>query len=389
MRDLPGKAAELSKAHIHLDGYAGLLASVRRATRSIGAAQTAAAMFGLAGPLAIGAFTGHRRIGMAASLGGLALSRGERGGSVRERAIGSIYSVTAGSAAMLVGTTLGVDAVRAAVVIPVIAAAAGLLGSISRPLARATALFMLFLIIAAHLGAGGTAPAGMTFLFLLGAVCTAGLSLALRRLLRALDLTSAPRPVPPPAKRYTMRQLLRRWRKSLKHLSGWQYVLRITVCLAAGQALVAVWPLRHGYWVALTIMIVVQRDLRSVLTRTLHRATGTFLGVLITGILLLGHWPLWAVAAFVAVLAAARPALMEVSYTAYAAVQTPLIILLLDFGKAPTQGVVIDRLAATLAGCCLALTFGYIGWSRLAPAEAVRSDRHGTEMQTSYEGGVP
>jgi hypothetical protein len=389
MRDLPRKAAELSRARAHPDGYAGLLAGVRRATRSIGAAQTAAAMFGLAGPLAIGALTGHPRTGMAASLGGLALGRGKKGGSVRGQAIGSIYSVTAGSAAMLIGTTLGASTVRAAIAIPVIAAVAGLLGSISRPLARATALFMLFLIIAAHLGADGAAPAGMTLLFLLGAVCTAGLSLALRPLLRALGLASPPQPAPPPAKRYTTRQLLRRWRKSLKHLSGWQYVLRITVCLATGQALAAAWPLRHGHWVALTIMIVVQRDLRSALTRTLHRATGTLVGVLITGVFLLGHWPLWVVAAFVAVLAAARPVLMEVSYTAYAAVQTPLIILLLDFGKAPTQGVVIDRLAATLAGCCLALTFGYIGWSRLAPVKAVRSDTSGTETQTSWKGGVP
>ena len=53
---------------------------------------------------------------------------------------------------------------------------------------------------------------------------------------------------------------------------------------------------------------------------------------------------------------------------AYAAVMTPLVILLLEFGREPSLTVAVDRLIATLVGCAIALTFGYIGWSRLAPA---------------------
>jgi uncharacterized membrane protein YccC len=66
----------------------------------------------------------------------------------------------------------------------------------------------------------------------------------------------------------------------------------------------------------------------------------------------------------IAALAAAIPALLERSHTAYAAVMTPLVPLLLDFGRAPSWTLVADRLVATLVGCALALTLGYLVWSR-------------------------
>jgi hypothetical protein len=328
-------------------------------------------MLGLAGPVAVGVLAGHGRIGMAASLGGLALSRGEKGETLREQAPGLAYSLTAVSAAMLAGTAVGSHGTLTPFAVPAIAAAAGLLGSMSRPLARATTQFILFLIIAAYLGAGGARPMGMMLLFLLGAVWTAGLSLALRPLFRVLHLSRNAETAAVIDRRptYSPRQLLRRWQKSLTRLSGWQYTLRITLCLAAAQAVVWLWPLHHGYWVAITVMIAVQRNLRTALTRTLHRAAGTLLGVLFTCVLLLGSWPLWGVVALIAALSAMRPVLMEVNYTAYAAVQTPLVILLLDFGRKPTGAVAFDRLACTLIGCGLALTLGYPGWPKLSAAK--------------------
>jgi hypothetical protein len=42
------------------------------------------------------------------------------------------------------------------------------------------------------------------------------------------------------------------------------------------------------------------------------------------------------------------------------------VILLLDFGQEPSWTVVADRLVATLAGCALALTLGYLAWSTVS-----------------------
>jgi hypothetical protein len=333
------------------------------------ASRAVAAMFGLAGPLALGVMTGHLRAWMAAALGGLALGGGGKGETLGEQAPGLIYALAAGSAAMLTGSALTGNLAAAAIGIPLLAAAAGLIGSISRPLARATTQYILYTIIAANLGAPGTHPLGMVLLFLLGACWTAALSLILRPLFKAMG------PVPNPLipanaaqlPKYKTRQRLRRWRKSLTRLSGWQYVLRIGSCLAAAAALEWIWPLHHGYWVSITVVIVVQRNLQTALTRAFHRAAGTVLGVLLISLLLLGSPPTWALLLIIAALSAARPILLETNYTAYAAVMTPLVILLLDFGQDPSWPAVIDRLAATLAGCGLALTLGYLGWSRLSP----------------------
>lgn len=333
------------------------------------ASQAVAAMLGLAGPIVVGAMAGHTSYGMVASLGGLALSGGVRGDTVREQVRGLLYLLAAGSMAMLVGSGIAGQGMITAAAAVAVSVAAGLLGSISRPLARSAPVFMLFTIIAANLGDGNAKPLAVMLLFCLGATWTAGLSLTFHSLVKVAHPALIPenRTTAASPPKYSARQLLRRWRKSLAHWSGWQYTLRIAVCLSAGLGFEWIWPHHHGYWVLIIVVIVVQRRPDAVLTRTFHRAAGTALGVLLTSLLLLGDPTIWTVIAMIAVLAAARPILMEVHYAAYAVVQTPLVILLLDFGQTPSGTVIVDRLVATLVGCALALTLGYLGWSRISP----------------------
>jgi len=335
--------------------------------RKVDFSRVAAAMLGLAGPVAAGASLGHLQAGMAASLGGLALSGTPREARSRDYALSLGYSIVTGTAAMLAGSALGGHRLWAALGIPLIAAVFGLLGSISRPLARSSARFVLYAIIAAGLGAEGADPLGTSSLFLLGAAWTAALFL-----ISSLLPTAARDGQPPPdpgnhARRShpRPRQLLHRWRNSLAHLSAWQYPIRICICLLAAEALEWIWPLRHGQWIGLTVGIVVHRDLRNSLDRTLQRAIGTFFGVLLSFLLALTVLPAWALIAIIALLSAARSILREFNYAAYATVHTPLIILLIDLGRMPSGGVIVDRLAATLAGCAISLTLGYLLWSEL------------------------
>ena len=161
----------------------------------------------------------------------------------------------------------------------------------------------------------------------------------------------------------------------MSRLSGWQYPMRIGLCLAAAQAYEWAFPEHHGYWVAVTVLIVVHRNLQVALGRTMERALGTVLGIVLISLFMLASPSLWMVIGAIAVLAAARPVLEEINYCAYVSVITPMVIMLLDFGQPPSWALAVDRLAATLAGCLLALTLGYIGWSRLAqpaPSQRIR-----------------
>ena len=364
--DTTGKSRRLRRAFISYftAGWSG--ENIPRASHVI------AAMLGLATPIALGVMSGHSRMGMVASLGGLALGGAGMGEAFREQVPRLLYTLSAGSMAMLIGSAIAGHGALNAFATVGIAAVAALLGSISRPLARATTQFMLFAIIAANLGAGEAHPLGIMALFFLGAAWTVGLSLVLRPLFRAMHLQRISTiPDVPPPKRYTARQLLRRWWKSLARLPGWQYTLRITLCLIAAQGFDWLWPHHHGYWALITVIIVVQRDLQAALKRTVQRGAGTAVGVILTSLFLLEPSSIWGTVLVIAVLAAARPILMEVNYAAYAAVQTPLVIFLLDFGQEPSWAVVVDRLAATLFGCLLALTLGYLMWSRLSPPPGV------------------
>jgi uncharacterized membrane protein YccC len=329
--------------------------------------QAVTAMLGLAGPIAVGALAGHVQMGMTMALGALALSGSGRGETFSEQASSLVYALTAGGAAMVTGTAMAENRMLVSFGAPAMAGVAGLLGGIHRRAARAATQFMLYTIIAANLGPKGSHSFGLVLLFSLGAAWAAGLSLAARPVFQALrPVTKPPTPALAQSPNRSATRLLRRWRKSLAHLSGWQYALRISLCLFAAGALQWIWPFHHGYWVSITIVIVVQRNLQAALARTLERATGTVLGVLLTSLILLGSPNAWAMVAMIGVLAAARPVLKEANYTAYAAVMTPLVILLLDFGQAPSWAVVADRLVATLAGCALALALGYLLWAKVS-----------------------
>lgn len=334
------------------------------------APQMVAAALGLSAPMALGAWSGHLQSGMIASLGGLAAGVQSENGAARERLSSLMQAVVAGSAATFIGASLSGNPLAVALGIPAVAAAAAVFGGISRPLARSATQFIIFLIIAGNTNARGASPAEITALFALGAFWAAALSLALPpwfALFRPRSGRNGQAAAAPPA-RYSAEQLLRRWRKSLLHLAGWQYPMRITLCLIAAEAIRLIWTHDHSYWISLTVAIVVHRNLQSALVRTLQRAAGTALGVLLISMLLLGIPPLWAMIAMVAVLAAVRPVLINVNYIAYAAATTPLIILLLDVGKTPTADVIAVRLIATWVGCLIGLMLGYAAWPGLVAA---------------------
>jgi hypothetical protein len=329
--------------------------------------QVVAAMLGLTGPIALGAATGHLPLGAAASIGGLALSMGGCGATWRERALGMASIAIGGTIATLVGSMIVHLDGASGLLVPVIAGVAGLIGSFNRPLAGATYRFIVFVIIAIGAGSADAEPLAMGILFLLGAVWTAGLSLGLQLLfehLRGQPKQREPESIPAP-RRPSLPAQFRRWRQSLAHWPAWQYPARIASCLTVAEALSWLFPTHRTYWVALTIAIVVRRQASDSLVRAIERALGTSFGVGLAMLLFLWSPPASAVIAMIAGLSALRPALHNVNYMAYATIMTPLVMLLLDLGRPPTLPIMLDRLFATIVGCGLSLTLGYLVWPQV------------------------
>jgi uncharacterized membrane protein YccC len=180
-----------------------------------------------------------------------------------------------------------------------------------------------------------------------------GISLALGAVVRwhrHMDVSaSQSQPIP------TMRQKYVRWRRSLTGSAGWSYPIRLVPCIAIAAAIDVGWPSHHLHWIGLTVAILTQRQVEHMPVKTTQRALGTAIGVVMAAFTLRSELPSWALAGVVGILAGARPLLRVRSYLAYSAVMTPLIILVIDAGRAPDSGLLLDRLVATLIGAALVI----------------------------------
>ncbi len=142
----------------------------------------------------------------------------------------------------------------------------------------------------------------------------------------------------------------------------WWYAARLVLCMSLAEILRGIVPLERSYWVPLTVAIVLKPDFGSVFARGVQRGLGTTVGVLIGAALLVliprGVWLL----PFMAVAAGLLPLARERNYGMFAIFLTPLATLLIDFGVQQGPHIVLTRLWDTLAGCGLALVFGYLLW---------------------------
>ncbi|MEU7857957.1 FUSC family protein [Nonomuraea sp. NPDC049141] len=368
-----------------------------------------AAGLGLGGPVAWGVASGHPALGTLAALGALAVSGVSTGagptgaGSVGAVPVGGVpagttsadsvsraaapvdgvvakvaslaeglgrggCAVAATTVAGLVGAAVGGQGWITAVTVVLVAAVAAAVGGFSRPMAEHTTRFIVFMVISTGL-AKHAAPVAAAVLFAEGAIwgllvtalCTHTKLCAHTKQSR----TKRPRPVavPSASPAPTKRALLRRWWRTLGTVRGWQYPIRLITCLAVAEIIGLVWPQPTASWIAVTVVIVVRRQLDGALRRAIERAAGTGAGVLVGSAVLLWVPAPWLFVLLVAGLAAVRPVLKDRDYTLYATVMTPLVLLLMEGGGRVAPATIGYRLADTAIGCVLALGLGYLPWA--------------------------
>lgn len=350
-----------------------------------GIRQALIGMLGITVPLALGIVFGHPEVGMALGFGGLAFGGEGVGPTLRERTRSLLCDALIGALAMYIGSSVADRGLWTVVGLPFALAIIALIGGISRPLARHTTRFIVFSLLAAGVGHVAIVPSALAILFLAGAAWTTLVALGLWSMRprgrwgtagTRGEGTATPSGLQEnePRRSFSARQLLKRWIKSLRSITGWQYSIRIFLCLASAEALALLWPLRCAYWVPLTVAIVAPRKLETGMSKALHRVIGTFVGVLVASALgFLNEIP-WMPIVAIALFAAARSVLRSIHYVAYAAVHTPLILLLMDIRMQSSSTLIfgLDRLAATAAGCAIALVIGYLPWMMHARKNAAR-----------------
>ncbi|NUP69715.1 MAG: FUSC family protein [Gemmatimonadaceae bacterium] len=140
-----------------------------------------------------------------------------------------------------------------------------------------------------------------------------------------------------------------------------RYALRVAVVTALAVALGDALGLKRGYWMTITVIVILQPYTGVTAQRALQRVVGTVLGGLLTAALgALFHDPR-AILVLSFVFAAACVALLPVNYAAFSIFLTPTFVLLAE-ASAGDWHLASIRVLNTLLGGALALAGSRLLW---------------------------
>jgi len=329
------------------------------------------AALGVAVPAAAGLLFGKAAIGFAIAMGAMlfggpesAEKSGEHGAGRRSLTgifVSAVFVGLAPPIATLCARWNWGDALAIALV-GVLAAVSGY----SRPFAVAAMRFIIFLVMSMSVASqpGGN-PGDVALMLGLGAIWGAIIRVTLRPAKGHPPASEAAA-----ARNPTRRQRITRLKRVLRTAEGWQYPIRLALALGLSSIIRHLWPDQHFSWVLVTAALLVERQPEALPVKTLQRALGVVLGVVLTGLVLAELRSPFAIAALVCLLATLRPWLRARNYLAYSAVMTPLVLLVMDLGTPIGGAVLIDRLIATLLGAAIVIAVNLFAVRFLIPRPA-------------------
>jgi uncharacterized membrane protein YccC len=163
--------------------------------------------------------------------------------------------------------------------------------------------------------------------------------------------------------------------------TSFRHALRLGVATGLGGLLASVFHLTRGYWIPMTVVIVLKPNFGGTLQRSVQRVTGTICGALLAVFLLLFFKDSVFLLPILAVLAFAAFTLRNRNYGLFALALTPMVMVMLDVAHPITVSDSLFRILYTVIGSFVALVAGFLlfpTWesSRLPVhiAEALKSE---------------
>ncbi len=162
-----------------------------------------------------------------------------------------------------------------------------------------------------------------------------------------------------------------------------KFVLRLTVLQLIGVAVLKYFHLSRGYWLPLTVLVVLQPDYGSTRLRAGQRVLGTFTGGLLASLLLWLRLPHGALLAAMAATMFCFAFWLKRNYAIAVFFITLFVVLITETAEHVTLAFTVERLLSTLAGGVLALIAAQLFWPvwerTVFPAilaRALRANRH-------------
>src|SRR6516162_6009488 len=161
---------------------------------------------------------------------------------------------------------------------------------------------------------------------------------------------------------------------------SFRHALRLGVATGLGSLLASVFHLTRGYWIPMTVVLVLKPNFGGTLQRSVQRVTGTICGALLAAALLLFLKDSILLLPMLAGLSFATFTLRNRNYGLFALALTPMVMVMLDVAHPITTADSIFRILYTVIGSVVALVSGYalfpVWESQRLPfyiAEALRS----------------
>ncbi len=147
---------------------------------------------------------------------------------------------------------------------------------------------------------------------------------------------------------------------------GFQYAFRVAVTMLLASEAARHLPIKNGYWLPMTTLIVLKPDFYRTYSGGVQRVAGTIVGVGIASVIAEVFHPAaaWLVM-WVAVFAFFSFALLKVNASVFAAALNAYVVFLIATAGIPETSVTGHRMVNTALGCGLALASRFIGYRNL------------------------
>lgn len=135
-----------------------------------------------------------------------------------------------------------------------------------------------------------------------------------------------------------------------------RHACRLAAGVGAGVAVERFADVPYGYWIPVTVLMVLRPETAHTYTRCVGRVAGNAAGIIVASVVTLIWHPTGLAAAVLAIVALAIAyAVSGVGYVATSAVLAATIVFLVDVSAASEVGTMADRVIATLIGGALAV----------------------------------
>lgn len=135
-----------------------------------------------------------------------------------------------------------------------------------------------------------------------------------------------------------------------------RHALRLAAAAAVGVAVARFADIPHGYWIPLTVVMVLRPETAHTYTRCVGRVGGNVAGIVIaSAVILLVHPSGFLAATLAVVFLGVAYAVSDFGYLALSAALAAAVVFLIDIGGPAGPGAMSDRLLATLIGGALAV----------------------------------